>query len=310
MSRSSHISAVLQALLVTFLWSTSWVLIKIGLVDIPALTFAGLRYTLAFLCLLPLGLCPANRAYVRRLTGRDWMRLLTLGFLMYTLTQGAQFAALVYLPSVTLSLLLSFSAVVAALLAMAFLREQPRTAQWLGVGVYLFGVLVYFWPVMIPTQEGLGLGIGLFGVVANASAAVVGRFVNRDAALPALVVTLVSMGFGAVVLLTAGVVTQGLPVLSVSNWAIILWLAVVNTAFAFTLWNHTLRTLTAVESSIINNMMLAQIAILAWIFLGETFSLVKGIGMALATLGILIVQLYGRRLGEARRVMLSQDGDS
>ena len=51
---SSHTSAVLQALFVTFLWSTSWVLIRIGLEDIPALTFAGLRYTIAFLCLLPL----------------------------------------------------------------------------------------------------------------------------------------------------------------------------------------------------------------------------------------------------------------
>jgi hypothetical protein len=48
-----HPAHVLQALLVTFLWSTSWVLIKIGLVDIPALTFAGLRYALATLVLLP-----------------------------------------------------------------------------------------------------------------------------------------------------------------------------------------------------------------------------------------------------------------
>ena len=51
--RSPHFTAVFQALFVTFLWSTSWVLIKIGLEDIPALTFAGLRYGLASLCLLP-----------------------------------------------------------------------------------------------------------------------------------------------------------------------------------------------------------------------------------------------------------------
>ena len=49
--RSPHVTAVFQALFVTFLWSTSWVLIKIGLVDIAPLTFAGLRYGLAFLCL-------------------------------------------------------------------------------------------------------------------------------------------------------------------------------------------------------------------------------------------------------------------
>ncbi|HXV99759.1 MAG TPA: EamA family transporter, partial [Anaerolineae bacterium] len=53
LKNSAHLKTILQALLVTFLWSTSWVLIKFGLRDIPALTFAGLRYSLAFLCLLP-----------------------------------------------------------------------------------------------------------------------------------------------------------------------------------------------------------------------------------------------------------------
>ena len=46
--RSPRLRAILQALLVTTLWSTSWVLVKIGLEDIPAVTFAGLRYFLAF----------------------------------------------------------------------------------------------------------------------------------------------------------------------------------------------------------------------------------------------------------------------
>ena len=45
--------------------------------------------------------------------------------------------------------------------------------------------------------------------------------------------------------------------------------AVVNTAFAFTVWNHTLRTLTAVESSVMNNTMLIQVAVLAWLILDE-----------------------------------------
>jgi drug/metabolite transporter (DMT)-like permease len=47
-------AAIAQALLVTFLWSTSWVLIKVGLSDLelPPLSFAGLRYLLAALILL------------------------------------------------------------------------------------------------------------------------------------------------------------------------------------------------------------------------------------------------------------------
>ena len=50
---TNHTKAIWQALLVTFLWSTSWVLIKFGLGEIPPLLFAGLRYGLAALILLP-----------------------------------------------------------------------------------------------------------------------------------------------------------------------------------------------------------------------------------------------------------------
>jgi drug/metabolite transporter (DMT)-like permease len=56
------------------------------------------------------------------------------------------------------------------------------------------------------------------------------------------------------------------------NWATVLWLAVVNSAIAFTLWNRILRTLTAMDPSIINNTMLFQITLLAWVFLGEALS--------------------------------------
>ena len=53
MRYSPRLLAILQAVFVTFLWSTSWVLIKRNISEIPPLTFAGLRYSIAFLILLP-----------------------------------------------------------------------------------------------------------------------------------------------------------------------------------------------------------------------------------------------------------------
>ena len=50
---SLRLLAILKAIFVTFLWSTSWILIKWNIHQIPPLTFAGLRYTIAFLILLP-----------------------------------------------------------------------------------------------------------------------------------------------------------------------------------------------------------------------------------------------------------------
>jgi drug/metabolite transporter (DMT)-like permease len=84
------------------------------------------------------------------------------------------------------------------------------------------------------------------------------------------------------------------------KWAIMLlgivaWLAIVNTAFAFILWNNSLRTLTAVESSILNGLMMPQIAILAVVFLGETLTVKEIAGLVLVGAGVLIVQLkHGR----------------
>jgi drug/metabolite transporter (DMT)-like permease len=89
-------------------------------------------------------------------------------------------------------------------------------------------------------------------------------------------------------------------VLGIRAWVIIGWLAIVNTAFAFTLWNATLRVLSAMESSIINNLMMVFIPVLAWLFLNEGVTMQQGAGMVLAALGILTVQLRRRSSGAAQ----------
>jgi len=300
---SSRARAVLQALFVTFLWSTSWVLIKFGLDEIPALTFAGLRYALAFLLLLPLLGRRDVRLSIARLSRREWLLLVALGVVMYTLTQGAQFLALDRLPAQTTSLVLSFSPVVVAFLGVALLAERPAPAQGVGVLLFVVGAVTFLYPASFPQSQVIGVMIAVAGLFANAGAAVLGRYVNRAATLPAAVVTIISMGVGSALLLGAGVGTQGLPDLTLRGWAIVAWLAAVNTAFAFTLWNVTLRKLSAMESSIINNTMLIQIAILAWVFLGEGLGLRQMLGLVLAAAGTLVVQLgggYAARREESR----------
>lgn len=304
MSRSSrppHLVAVAQALLVVFLWATSYVLIKFELHRIPALTFAGLRYTLAFFCLLPVALLSDGLYHMRRLSAALWGQILLLGLLFYTLTQGASFLALAYLPAVTASLLWSFSSVMVALMAYLWPAERPTRFQWLGVGLATAGAVVYFYPAGIPAGRVVGVVVAAIGVLANGAAAILGRDVNRGREVPPLVVTVISMGMGAALLLAAGIGAQGLPVISLRGWAIIAWLAVVNTAFAFTLWNHTLRTLSAVESSVINGTMQIWIPILALIFLGERMSLKELLGLVVVSVGTLMVQL--RRPGAVSRLL-------
>ena len=293
-----HLPAVLEALFVTVLWSSSWVLIKFGLRDIPALTFAGLRYFLAFLCLLPFAFTPSGRASIRRLTGRQWALLTALGVVYYALTQGTQFIGLSLLPAVTASMMLNCTSVVVALTGMFLLSERPSSLQWSGVTLNLAGVLVYFYPAAFAHGEWVGIAVMAVGLAANSGSSLRGRHINRDRAIPALTVTAVSMGIGSLLMLAGGIAAQGLPSLKASSWAIIAWLAVVNTALAFTLWNRTLQVLSAVESTIINSTMMIQIACLAWIFLEESLSPQKIAGLVLAGAGAFLVQL--RRIGRAK----------
>jgi len=292
MSLNPQTKAILQALLVTFLWSTSVILIKIGLLGIPAIMFAAFRYGIAFFILLPFVVGSKKaRQQMASLDRRAWLLLILLGLVFYTLTQGAQFLSLVYLPAVTQSLLLNFTVIVTAMLGIAFLSEKPRKTQWIGMGVFLLGTLVYFYPLQLPIGLLIGIGFGAVQVLSNAVSGILGRYVNRDRSFLPLVVTTISMGAGALGLFIVGFSFETMPTLTVQDWAIIIWLAAINTAFAFTLWNKSLQVLSAVESSTINNTMLIQIAALAWIFLGESITGQELVGLAIALGGVLLVQI-------------------
>lgn len=305
MKNQSHFKAILLALLVTFLWSTSFVIIKIGLGEIPPLTFAGLRYTIAFFFLLPFAYTKNNSTIIQNLSRKEWLKLILLGILFYALTQGTQFVGLSLLPAVTVSLWLNFTPLIVAVLAIFLINEFPSTLQWTGVVLFIIGIITYFFPVNLNEDQFTGLVVMTIGVLANSASAVLGRNINREARINPIVVTIISMGIGSIILLVSGIIIQGLPSISFENVLYLFWLAVINTALAFTIWNFTLRTLSAMESSIINGTMLIQIALLAWIFLGEAITIQEVTGMCVAAFGAVLVQLKFRKIPRVNNESIS-----
>ncbi|HEX9798159.1 MAG TPA: DMT family transporter [Anaerolineales bacterium] len=286
--------AIAIGLFVTFLWSTSWVLIKFGLRDIPPTSFAGIRYALAAAVVIPWALRRPHRRAIRQLTGSNWRELITLGVLLYAVTQGAVFVGLAHLPAVTVNLILSFTTSAVALIAIPLLGETPGLRQWAGIGLALVGALVYFHPLTIPAGQTIGYLAVAIALVANAVAVILGRRINRRRDLSPAVITAVSMAVGGGLLLAGGWLVEGIPPLPGYLWLIIGWLALVNTALAFSLWNEILQVLSAAESSVINGTTLIMIPILAVVFLGETINLQQGAGLLLAIVGTLLVQLRPR----------------
>lgn len=291
MTSKNHTRAILQALLVTLIWASSWILIKISIAEIPPLLFAGLRYSIGVIFLLPALI--KNKSVIQKLTGQQWRRLILLGIFFYALTQGGQFLTLQYLETTTFSLLLNFSSIFITVFGIFFLNEKPSPIQWGGLLVFLAGVLLYFSPFSQGDTMTIGYLLAFCTVLANAVSSLLGRTINREKNIPPVVTTGISMGVGAALLMVSGLATEDFPALSLTNWGVIVCLASVNTAFAFTLWNKTLQELSAMESGVLNNAMLIEIALLSSIFLGDTLTGKDWISLLIATAGMVMVNLRG-----------------
>jgi drug/metabolite transporter (DMT)-like permease len=286
-----HRIAAWTALFVTFLWSSSWVLIRWGLDDeeLPPITFAALRYGLGAMLIVAWVVARERpRGPGRTIDRRLLIELVALGLVLVAVSQGAQFVALDHQPAAATSLVLALTPLCVALVAAVSLAERPSSRQLLGVALVVVGAVLFFAGDLWATS--LGMAAAITSLAANVGGSVIGRHVNRQRRLSPSVVTAISMGVGAVVLVAAALLLEGVPTLTARAWLLIGWLAVVNTALAFTLWNRSLQRLTAVESASINNTMLVQVALLAWLFLGEWPGLAGIAGILVVSLGVLLAQ--------------------
>lgn len=286
----SHAAAIFLALLVTFLWSTSWMIIKAGLEGLPPFFLAGLRFTTAGIVLLPIALRNGSLRTLRRVTGRELMALVAVGLLYYGITQGGVFFSLSVMQATRFSLVMSASTMVVAFGSMIILKERPRLLQWGGTVIFLAGAILF----LAPFDGSGGLIAFLAGAItllSNSASALLTRSVNKSRILSPLGITTISAIIGGTSLLVFGAVVEGIPRMSAAQWGWLGWLAVVNTAFAFTLWNRAARVLSALESSVINNTMVFQVAILSWIILGENLGSMKIFALVMATAGVILVQV-------------------
>ncbi len=286
---STRIRAILEALLVTFLWSTSYIFTKFGLTDIKPLTLVGLRYLIASIVLVPIAI---KRGEHKKLAPSQWWRFAVLGFLGYTIAQGLQCVGLSYLPATTVTLILNFTPLVVMVLNAFWTGEYPNRFQIAGMMLVFTGAVLFF-------SDKLG-GYTLTGMVITfisglgwAGYMVAGKFLFRDNQMSPLGNTAFAMGFGTAILSASALLIEGIAPIPTTGWMIIIWLGVVNTAAAFFMWNHALETIDAFELSILQNTMLIQTTALSILFLGERLAPVKYAYMALVFVGVYVVKTRG-----------------
>jgi drug/metabolite transporter (DMT)-like permease len=128
------------------------------------------------------------------------------------------------------------------------------------------------------------------GLVAFSAFGVLGRDVARQQQVSTLVLTALPLGIGGASLLLVGLPLEGFPHMTATAWGLVLWLAVLNTAVAYILYNHALQTLTALEMNVLLNVTPLVTALWAWFLLAERLTWIEGVGMVVALIGIGLVQ--------------------
>lgn len=286
-NRPGQLRAIAASLLVVIIWGSSFVFVKRALDTLGPLTIAGLRYFLAFLVLLPLVIRRGRRN--SRLTRALWLRLFLIGLSAYAVGNGALFWGLKYLPATTGSFMMSFIPLLVLFLSIAWLREIPTGRQVAGVIVSLIGSGLFFADGLRAGQP-LGIAIVGSGLIGFAAFAILGRGVARLGHVDTLLLTAWPLGFGGGLLLLVAMPIEGLPNGSAEGYALVLLLAIVNTALAYLLYNHSLQTLTAVEMNAILNLSPLATAIIAWLLLSERLAANQIVGMLIVIGGVFLVQ--------------------
>ena len=240
MSRGALFS--LYALLV-LIWSSTWVAIKFGLEDSPALLGAGLRFVLAGVVLL------AFAALQRRPLRTDWLLAAVLAALPFALAYGLVYWGEQYIPSGLAAVLFGVLPLYTGILAGIFLPEEPLRAR------LVVGVLIAIGGLALSFAESLNLGdeeLALAGAAALALAPIGAAAGNvaqklRASALDAVVLNGWAMLAGGTLLLLISAVGEDWGELAWTAESVgsIVYLALIGSAVAFVGLTVLLRQLTA-----------------------------------------------------------------
>jgi len=275
--------ALAEALLTTVIWGSSFVVAKIGLRSIGPITLAGLRYFLAFLLLLPFLLSRVHR--VGWPPASILRRLALLGIAAYLVGNGTFFIALQVVPSTTVSFLMGLIPILILAGSLTWLKEIPTRRQVFGLVISLLGTALFFVPG-IDARAGRGLPILGLGILGFGLFGLLGRSLARDRQVDSLTLTTVPLAVGGAGLLITGWIVEGPPRLTADGLIVVAWLAVVNTAIAYLLYNHALQRLTALQMNLVLNLSPFVTAALASLLLDENLLPLQLAGMVVATIGV------------------------
>ncbi|MEA4907611.1 MAG: DMT family transporter [Anaerolineaceae bacterium] len=142
-------NAVLAVLAAALLWSTSYVVTKVGVSDVPPLTFGVLRFTFASLLVAVLALA---RRQVQPVPPRDLLRLAAGGLLGITAYFALQNLGMQRTSASEATLLVASFPAITMLMEVIFLKRRVPLLRFAGAGIAFLGIFL----VIQQTENGGG----------------------------------------------------------------------------------------------------------------------------------------------------------
>jgi drug/metabolite transporter (DMT)-like permease len=270
-------------------WSSTWVVIAVGLEDVAPFFGAGIRFTLAGVGVL------TAAAVMRRPLRTDAALAALIGLLPFATTYGLIYWAEQYVPSGLTAVLFGILPLYVALLSVVFLPQERLSPRLLaGVAVALGGLVVAFGE-SLQLGSGTRTALAAAAVVASPLASAIGNVAikRRAAGADPLVLNGWAMLGGGLVLAAISAATEdwGATTWSAASIGSILYLAAFGTAFTFVTLTVLLRELPAMTTSFISLIIPFGALALGALVRDETITAAAVGGAALVVGGIVVAQL-------------------
>src|SRR5687768_11503220 len=235
------------------IWGSTWLFIKLGLEDLPPITFAGIRFVISCAILFPL-------VWVRHLalpkTRSEWFLVVGTGVMSFSLNYGLVFWAEQYISSGLAALLQAMLPAFGLILAHIHVPAERMTwVKIAGVVLGVFGVVVVFSnQLAISGRQALAGCVAMvlsafFAAYSNVLVKTHGRSLN-----PAIIAS-GQMFFGLIPLLIFGIAFEGNPLqLRWTTTAIVslLYLALVGSVIAFLLYYWLMQNMDVTKTMLIS----------------------------------------------------------
>ncbi|PYS22022.1 MAG: hypothetical protein DMF72_15120 [Acidobacteria bacterium] len=295
-------------LILCVIWGSTWLFIKLGLADLPPLTFAGIRFVLASLILVAMILARGVR-WPR--TRHDWLVIAIVGFLQFTLNYGLVFWGEQHISSGLAAVLQSTFPAFGLVIAHLYLPYERMTPA--KVGGVLLGVLGII--IIFSDQLHIAGHLALFGSVALVASAFFGSYSNvlvkaYGTKIDPQVLAAGQMICGFPPLLIVGIATEGNPFhIHWTTTALIslAYLVVVGSVIAFGLYYWLVRHMEVTKTMLIALVTPVVAVVLGMIVLHERLNWRLFAGGACIIGGLSMIVLRKRQKTVS---MIQEDADA